>query len=376
MKIGFDGKRAVHNVTGLGNYSRYILDILSRYYPENEYDIFSATPDATDRMNTLLKKHSSLKMVYAQGIGKQLPAIWRSWSITHQMKTNGIQIYHGLSNELPLNIKKSGIKSIVTIHDLIFLRLPECYAPIDRKIYNYKFHKACVDADHIISVSDRTKKDIIELYQVPEEKITTIYQNCDPIFGIPVTEEKKRQVKSAYNLPDRYILNVGSIEKRKNALFIVKSLPRLSQDIHLVIVGRRTKYTEEIEKFVANHHLENRVHILNGVKYEDLPTIYQMASLFIYPSIYEGFGIPVLEALNSKVPVITTRHSCMEEAGGKAAIYINPSDVNELVQAELSILTNSSLSQQIIADGLKQKENFSDELQAKKLIKLYQTLID
>lgn len=376
MKIGFDGKRAVHNFTGLGNYSRYVLDILSRYYPENEYDVFSADPDTADRMNALLKKHSSLRMVYAQGIGKQLPAVWRSWSITNQMKANGIQIYHGLSNELPLNIKKSGIKSIVTIHDLIFLRLPECYAPIDRKIYDYKFHKACIDADHIISVSDRTKKDIMELYRIPEEKITTIYQNCDPVFGIPVTEEKKQQVKSAYSLPERYILNVGTIEKRKNALLIVKSLPQLLQDIHLVIVGRRTKYTERIEKFVADHHMENRVHILKGVKYEDLPTIYQIASLFIYPSIYEGFGIPILEALNSKVPVITTRHSSMEEAGGNAAVYINPSDVNELVQAERSILTNSSLRQQMIANGLKQKENFSDKLQAKKLIKLYQTLID
>ncbi|MGP1436046.1 MAG: glycosyltransferase family 4 protein [Phocaeicola sp.] len=375
MRIGFDGKRAVRNFTGLGNYSRYVLDILSRYYPENEYDIFSATSDTAGRMNVLLKKHPSLKMVYAQGLGKRFPAVWRSWGITHQMEVSGIQIYHGLSNEIPLNIKKSGIKSIVTIHDLIFLRLPECYAPIDRKIYDYKFHQACVDADHIISVSDRTKKDIVELYQIPEEKITTIYQNCDPVFGIPVTEEKKQQVKTTHHLPERYILNVGTIEKRKNALFIVKSLPQLPPDIHLVIVGRRTKYTEEIEKYMAEHQLETRVHILKEVKYEELPAIYQMASLFIYPSIYEGFGIPVLEALNSKVPVITTSHSCMEEAGGKAAVYVNPSDVNELVQAELSILTNSSLRQQLIADGLKQRENFSDELQAKKLIKLYQSLI-
>lgn len=375
MKIGFDGKRAIRNFTGLGNYSRYVLNILSRFFPENEYEVFAAKAIDNDRMSALLEKNTCLKMQYATGMGAHFPALWRSWGIGNRLKTSGIQLYHGLSNELPFNIRKSGVKSIVTIHDLIFLRQPDCYSPIDRMIYNIKFRKACEDADQIVAVSECTKRDIIALYHIPEEKILTVYQNCDPVFSVSVAEEKKNRIRETYRLPEQYILNVGSVEKRKNALSIVKSLLRLPNDIHLVIVGRRTKYAELIDRFVAEHQLEKRVHLLDKVSFDDLPAIYQQASLFVYPSVYEGFGIPVLEALHSKVPVISTRLSSMEEAGGASSIYVAPYAVDELAQAELSVLTDERLRQQMIDDGLKHAVSFSDELQAKKLIELYQRLI-
>ena len=130
---------------------------------------------------------------------------------------------------MPLNIHQSEVKSIVTIHDLIFLRYPQYYHSIDRKIYTYKFRKACENADKIIAISECTKRDIIEYFRIPADKIEVVYQGCDPSFMHPVAAEKKREIRAKYQLPDHYILNVGSIEERKNALSAVQALTMLPE---------------------------------------------------------------------------------------------------------------------------------------------------
>ena len=281
-------------------------------------------------------------------------------------------VTHGLSNELPANILKSGIKTIVTIHDLIFLRFPECYPFIDRKIYAYKFHKACINADHIIAVSECTKADIMNFYKIPENNISVIYQGCDRSFMAPATEEKKRSIRDKYQLPERYILNVGSIEKRKNVLLAVKAMQKLHPDFHLVIVGHRTEYADEIEKYAASNGLKNRIHIKDNVSFADLPAIYQQAELFIYPSIYEGFGIPIVEALNSGIPIIATKDSCLEEAGGPSSFYVESDDVEGLINAATQILYSPTLKAKMEKEGKEYAERFSEKRQADLLMKLYQ----
>ena len=162
MRIGFDGKRAVQNFTGLGNYSRYVADILCHFYPENDYVLYAPKKRENKRMNLLTGQYRQLTLAYpATSFWKKLSSLWRVWGITSQLEKEGIELFHGLSNELPLNIHKSRIKSIVTIHDLIFLRYPQYYQSIDRKIYTYKFRKACENADKIIAISECTKRDII-----------------------------------------------------------------------------------------------------------------------------------------------------------------------------------------------------------------------
>lgn len=375
MRIGFDGKRAMFNFTGLGNYSRYVLEILSKYYPENEYDVFVSKKRDNQRMEKLLTQYPDIKMKYADSWGKILPSLWRTYGMTNQLKKSNIDIYHGLSNELPANIAGKGIKTVVTIHDLIFLRFPECYPLIDRKIYAHKFRKACINSDRIIAVSECTKKDIVNLFDIPEEKITVIYQGCDPSFTIPATEETKIAVRNKYQLPQRYILNVGSIEKRKNALLAVKAMEKIHKDIHLVIVGRRTEYASELEKYAASKGLKGRIHIKENVTFADLPAVYQQAELFVYPSIYEGFGIPIVEALNSGIPIIATRDSCLEEAGGPSSIYIDSDDVEALINAETQILYTPKLRQSMINDGREYAERFSEDIQAENLIRLYEEVI-
>lgn len=372
MKIGFDGKRAMFNFTGLGNYSRYVLEILSKYYPDNEYDVFVSKQRDNKRLDKVLAKYPQIKLKFAEGaVSKLFPSMWRTYGITKQLKESKIDIYHGLSNELPANIKKSGIKTVVTIHDLIFLRFPDCYPFIDRKIYAHKFHNACIDADRIIAVSECTKSDIVNLFDINEDKISVVYQGCDPSFCEPATDEKKTMVKDKYQLPERYILNVGRIEKRKNALIAVKAMEKLHKDLHLVIVGHRTEYAAEIEKYAASKGLKDRIHIKDNVSFADLPAIYQQAELFVYPSIYEGFGIPIVEALNSGVPIIATRDSCLEEAGGPSSFYIESDDVEGLINAATQIMYSPKIRQSMIEDGREYAQRFSENRQAENLINLY-----
>ena len=246
---------------------------------------------------------------------------------------DGVQLFHGLSGELPLGIHKSGIKSVVTIHDLIFLRHPEFYHWLDTKLYTWKFRQTIREADHVIAISECTKRDIIELGQVDERKISLIYQSYSPKYSDQISDTQKETVRQSYNLPKRFILNVGSIEERKNILLAVKALPYLPDDLSLVIVGRHTTYTDKVLEYARKHNQSHRIHVLHGVPNDSLPILYAMAETFVYPSRYEGFGIPIIEAIRRGLPVVACTGSCLEEAGGPDSLYVDPDDEQGMANA-------------------------------------------
>ena len=377
MRIGYDGKRAVQNFTGLGNYSRYVIEALQKYYPDNEYFLYAPKPRVNSRLSFILEKgNRSVSMHYPLSAKwKKLSALWRIKGIRENLERDQLDLFHGLSNELPLNIKKvKSIKSIVTIHDLIFLRLPYCYSFIDRKIYNYKFNRACQNADHIIAVSECTKADIVHFYGIPQEKISVIYQGCDPVFSIPATRTKKEEVCNRYQLPKHYILSVGTIEKRKNTLSIVKALCKLPKHIHLVLIGKSTSYSKTINEFIDKSDLQGRVHLLHNIPFADLPAIYQLADTFVYPSIYEGFGIPILEALNSGIPVVAATGSCLEEAGGKYSLYTAPYDVEAMANAIKQSFIPETRTR-MIEEGVKWAQQFSQKQMAVQTIDCYNRVL-
>lgn len=377
MKIGFDGKRAMQNFTGLGNYSRYIIEILCRYYPHNEYILYVPKQRSNQMIESLLNLFHHLKITSPKRpYWKRFSSIWRIWGVSKQIQQDEIQIFHGLSNELPLNIHHAkGVKSVVTIHDLIFLLFPQYYPVIDRNIYTYKFKKACKNADKIIAISECTKRDIIQYFHIPEKKIKVIYQGCDASFQKTAPAELKKRAQKTYCLPERFILNVGSIEERKNILLIVQAMLHLPNDVHLVIIGKRTRYTEKIERFINDNGLVDRVHILSNVPFELLPAIYQQAEVFVYPSRYEGFGIPVIEALHSGTPVIAATGSCLEEAGGPDSIYIHPDNVEEATDALKEVLSSPEKKEEMISKGKEYVKRFAEEEQGRSLFHLYQELV-
>lgn len=367
MKIGFDAKRAVQNFTGLGNYSRFVINNLAQLYPENEYILFSEKAidpnksEITNRANIRfsLKENSSL--------------FWRSFGIKANICKEKPQIYHGLSNELPYHINRLKVKSIVTIHDLIFRIHPECYPPIDRKIYDLKARYACRVADKIIAVSECTKSDIVSHYGVDPSRIEVVYQGCSPIFSEQQSEEKKQEVTRKYNLPKHFVLSIGSIEDRKNILLIAKALKEVP-DIHFVAIGKQRKYAEKVIKYAKENGLENRIHLMSGIPLADLPAILQQAELFVYPSLYEGFGIPIIEAMSSGVPVIAATGSCLEEAGGPHSIYVDPHNPQQLANEIKRLLGDDELKKNMRTEGLQYVKRFSDKACTDALMNVYKTL--
>jgi len=373
MNIGFDAKRIVQNATGLGNYGRYAIEILSRLYPDNHYFLFAPKQKKNDRLDGLHSR-ANVSFVFPKGIDRIIPTIWRTFGIWKDSATVKLSVFHGLSNELPVGIRRSKIKSVVSIHDLIFMRYPDFYNPIDRLIYRWKFQRACRIADKIIAVSESTKRDIISFFSIPEDKIHVVYQGCHLQFSQAVTDVKKLEIRDKYNLPRRFLLYVGSIESRKNLLLAVKTLNRLPGDFHLVAIGKATTYQAKVEAYARQSGLESRLHIRNDFQFSDLPAVYQSASVFIYPSFFEGFGIPVIEALSSGVPVIAATGSCLEEAGGPDSVYVNPEDDRELAERILEIVNDDSLANRMIEAGKIYVKRFSDEQIASEFIRIYQTL--
>lgn len=370
MIIGFDGKRALLNFTGLGNYSRFIISALSSNYPGNSYKIFSPKAKASDELNAMLRPNSSIHLPH-KVIDRAFPSLWRTRQIVSDLKREGVELYHGLSNEIPVGIEESGIKSVVTIHDLIFLRYPEYYKPIDRKIYDRKFRSASERSDRIIAVSECTKRDIISFYGIAAEKIDVAYQGFHPIFGLPPDEAAKDEVKRAYSLPDRFILSVGTVEERKNLMLLTEALRNLPDEIHLVAAGRRTPYAEKVEKYCVEKKISKRLHIIEGVPLRLLPALYSQASVFAYPSRFEGFGIPIIEALQTGIPVLAATGSCLEEAGGEGALYVDPDNTEAAAEILKRLLYDKDLTAKLKAAGKEQIKKFTPVNIAGKVNEVY-----
>ncbi len=377
MIIGFDAKRANTNATGLGNYSRYIVNALAKYYPDNEYRMYTPKFKENAQYNLLLSDHACVtsclpQSAYHRGI---FSSWWRTCGIGRDLSRDAVDIFHGLSGEIPISSSNRAFKSVVTIHDLIFLVYPNLYKPIDRWIYNLKFKYACQKADRIIAVSECTKRDIVKFYGCDPSKIDVIYQGCSDSFATIYTPEQRQEVCKKYDLPEKFLLNVGTLESRKNLMLCVKALEHLDDDISLVACGRRTPYSDEVLNYAVQRGIASRVKLIHDVPFRDLPIIYQSAEVFLYPSFYEGFGIPIIEALSCQIPVVAATGSCLEEAGGDAALYVDPNDDRAMAEAIKRFMSDKEFRQQRVVSGLKHVAQFLPEPIANSIMDCYARVV-
>ena len=370
MKIGYDAKRAFLNSSGLGNYSRNTLNALFRFFPENEYILF--TPEIKDR---LFDNYKRFKVVSPQNrIVKKMKSLWRSLFLVPHLKRHDVDLFHGLSNELPKGIHKSGIPSVVTIHDLIFMRYPEFYRPIDRKIYFKKVKYACHSADKIVAISKQTKHDIETFFRVPPEKIELIYQPVAPIF---FEKQNTSEIHEKHHLPEKFILSVGTIEPRKNQLALLQALHSKEIKVPVVFVGKQTtSYLAEMKRFMKENEMESQVKFLSNISDADLAALYQTATLSVYISVFEGFGLPVIESMACGCPVVTSSVSVLPETAGHAAVFCNPAKTEEIAQKVTLLLENEDFRNEIIEKGKQRAEQFQPESYAKKLISLYAEILN
>lgn len=372
--IGYDAKRIVRNATGLGSYSRTLVNDLASL---GTFSLRLYAPDAgRDDLRCQITPQPHVKFCYPKDVSLPFDkAIWRTRGIAKDLRRDGVRLFHGLSGELPHGLRRRGIRSVVTIHDLIFLRHPEYYNWIDRQVYTWKFHHAVKAADHIIAISECTRRDIIEFGNVDEQKISVIYQSCAPRFSPESDFQKCEQIRLLYGLPKRFILQVGTIEARKNAMLSVRALHHLPKDLALVLVGRHTEYTNKIMAYASEQGLSHRLFLFHDVPDDHLPCFYAEAEAFVYPSRYEGFGIPIIEAIRCGLPVVACTGSCLEEAGGPDCLYVSPDDAEALADAVVHTLHGAEGREQRIMNSQQYIRRFEGADVASQVFSLYQSLL-
>jgi glycosyltransferase involved in cell wall biosynthesis len=283
-----------------------------------------------------------------------------------------MDIFHGLSNELPDGVHKSEVPAIVTIHDLIFMRFPQFYRAVDRNIYYQKVKYATASANRILAVSNQTKEDIINYFNTDPEKIDALHQSISPVFfekqditGLPLK----------YELPVKFILAVGTLEHRKNQLSLLKAIKAQKIDLPVVFVGKPTVYAAELLKFISENNMDAQVKFLNKIPEEDLAGMYQLAELSVYISLFEGFGLPVIESMACGCPVLTSNVSCLPETAEGAAILCDPSDMEDIGEKINDLLANEKSRNEYIQKGKLRAALFHPEEYGKKLISLYSGIL-
>ncbi len=368
IAIGFDAKRAFFNYSGLGNYSRNLINALANLYPKSSYILF------TPKLRTKISLTSTVdfRVVGPSGfIFKFFRSLWRSKYMVNDIVREKVEVYHGLSHELPFGIEKTSVKTVVTVHDLIFVRFPHFFNPIDAYIYRKKIVHACRVAHKIVAISHQTKNDLVDLLGIDSSKIEVIHQGCGAQFWKEYPISFHEEVKQIHGLPPRYLLYVGTIEQRKNLMAIIKAKHEFNIELPLLVVGRKADYYHKVvEPYLQANKVKN-VFFLEGVTNEQLPIVYQNAECFIYPSLFEGFGIPLLEALVSGVPVITSTGGCFSEAAGPSSLYIDPENHEELANAIIKLNGNPDMRNKMIASGKEYAQQFSDEIIAQRHMELY-----
>jgi len=364
-----------NNFTGLGNYSRFVVQSLLEFEKDESLILYSPKAERRD--------HPDIKpIVAAPQVEVVTPpsfyrwtkttSLWRSFGIGGEPTAQDLDVFHGLSQELPSGLP-SRVKKVVTVHDLIFLRFPELYSRIDAYIYTKKVAKACADADVVVAISEQTADDIRKFLGTPASKIKVVYQGAHQQFRTRLEASAIETVRRKYGLPESYILNVGTVEPRKNMVAAVQALARLpeAERLPLVIVGRDTAYKHTVVNEAEKLRVSSLVKFLHGVSFADLPALYQGAGLFVYPSLFEGFGIPIVEALLSDVPVVTSTGSCFREAGGPAALYADPGNVEELTFQMSRVLNDKQLRTEMVNSGQAYARQFSPHAIAEALMHIY-----
>ncbi len=355
MIIGFEAKRIFNNRSGLGNFGRNLVRALASSFPENQYLLFNSHPGKIEFGDSF----SQVEEVRPKLSAPIYRDVWRQNLMTQDVKKRGVQIFHGLSMELPKGIGASKIASVLSVHDLIFIRHPELYKRIDRNIYTRKLQRSINEASLVVATSNQTREDLINLMKMPPKRIKVHYQGVHPSFWQKHAKSLIEEALSRFKLPKRFALFVGTLEERKGVRRMLQA--QVKEGIEMVYIGRKTPYWKRLVEESKFKPIRDIIHTPEVDDTEDLSKIYQAAEFFVYPSIFEGFGIPVVEALASDIPVITSNISSLPEVAGPGSLLIDPENTEELTQAMKSLWDSEELRAQCVANSHTFKDQFRDK---------------
>lgn len=358
LKLGFDAKRLFCNKEGLGSYARTLLRDLQAIYPQHEYHLY--TPHIDHSIDHSYYTDNDRFIIHHKANAYKL---WRYYSISEDLKRDKIDVYIGLSNELPRKLSDNGIKSLVIIHDLLYKYYPSQFTFIDRLIIKHKLKHALTSADQVIAVSQHTQSDIVKNHSISAGKLKVIYQSANKLF----------RVKPSTLHNGDYLLCVGSINKRKNLKLLVEAYNHMDDNdrVPVVIAGDGRSYKTELIEIIKSYNLEHLFTFVGYVSDEKLIELYKKAIALIFPSRYEGFGIPVLESLSVNIPVVACNSSSIAEVVGQHGIVIDSFDSVDLSKAIIQIIDPDN--RQNLLNGV---ENHLIKFQAKVICKEYMQSIE
>jgi glycosyltransferase involved in cell wall biosynthesis len=371
-RVCLDLSPTVHQHAGLGRYAQELLLALATADRQNEYVVFYNNPAAA-RVEPSLERFPKITTPLSYKPWRLSALLAHFTRIPQDPLLPGVDLFHATDHLLPYFRR---IKSVFTLHDLIFLFHPETHKSLNRWFLTLMMPRFLRAADAVIAVSECTKRDAIRFYRIPEEKITVIYEGVNPRFR-PASPEAIAAVRARYGLPERFILYVGTIEPRKNLTTLLEAFHHLlaTYDLRLVIVGKKGWLYERFFRRLRELGLEGQVIFTGYVPDEDLPAIYSAADLFVFPSLYEGFGLPVLEAMACGAPVVCSNTSSLPEVAGDAALLVDPTDARALTGAMEQVLTNERLWATLRAKGMERARGFTWEKAAYRTWEVYQQVI-
>jgi glycosyltransferase involved in cell wall biosynthesis len=388
MKIGIDISRYIDKSGGVGIYAANLLNFLLKIDSDNEYlgytFFYDCFPDGWNSKKEagIFANYYRSPNIYTnfsinalQWRTRKLKKLWQKSSIEkHEAILGNPDIIHSTAYVVP---ELLNAKLVVTIHDLSFLLFPDLHTEENKRLLMQNLMYVNSRPSAVICDSEQTKLDLIKFFHVPEEQIDVVYLGVGHIFSDPVIEENRQKVLEKYKINGLdYLLCVSSIEPRKNFERIINVFSEMIKqekysNLYLVCAGGAGWKNEKIYELVRKNNVEKRVKFLGFVDERDLPSVYSGARLFLYPSLYEGFGLPVLEAMSSKVPVITSDVSSLPEVAGDAAVMINPYNEKDIFNAVENVLNNENLRKQLITEGTERANLFTWESTAQKTLEVY-----
>jgi glycosyltransferase involved in cell wall biosynthesis len=380
MRIGLDYTSAATQSAGIGRYTRELVRALLAAPSNNRYSFFYASPGRIDE-SAFHNPQSAIRRLPFHD--KWLMRLWQRLQIPLPVEliVGKVELFHSPDFTLPPTLPD--VPTLLTVHDLSFVRDPDSAWPSLRAFLNKAVPRSVKRATHVLADSSATKNDLIELFGTPAGKITVLYSGVEARFAPVRNQAEIDRVCAKYQLPRPFILSVGTLQPRKNYGRLIQAFAEIikhserskaelkNADLHLVITGGQGWLYESIFDQVTSLGLENRVHFAGFVDDADLPALYSAAELFACVSLYEGFGLPLLEAMACGTPAIASNVSALPEVIGEAGLQVNPRDVNAIARALDQLLAQPDLRAASIAAGLERARTFTWEKAARELLVIY-----
>lgn len=375
MRIALDYTAGIRQGAGIGQYVRSLVSALLAQDSSNHYMLISSGRPT--------QKHPFPKADNVQGRGLFIPdrylnILWYRlrFPLYANYFTGPVDIYHGLDFALPP--LRGNIRRVVTVYDLAFLEHPEMAVPSLVVYLNKVVPEALANADVVAAISHATKEALIKHYHVPAEKITIIPCGAGPQFQRITDPVLLEETRRKFDLPQPFVLSVGTLEPRKNHLGLIRAFHQVLQktdvSVLLAIAGGKGWIYEETQRIVSELKLEDKVRFLGRVSEQELITLYSLADVFAFPSFFEGFGIPPLEAMACGTPVVTSNTSSLPEVAGDAALLVDPHDISAIADALLVLVENEQLREELRRKGYVQAQRYTWSRAATKMLTVYQLL--